>query len=246
MKYQLVTIFLTISVLSGCTTLSEIGRAPPMSVIGNNGASYVSPERAAIAVAPPTAAPQTYSQGSLWNSGPTSLFGDRRARSLGDILTVVIEIDDKAQISNRSGQGRSGSEVMSIGALMGLPTLIEGELPEGTTLDPAANFTSTSSFAGDGTVSRNEKITLRVAATVMDVLDNGHLVVRGLQEVRVNFELRELQIAGIVRPEDISRRNEITYDKIAGARISYGGRGQITDVQQPRYGQQFFNTVLPF
>lgn len=217
-----------------------------MSVIGGADTSYVSAQRAAIAVPPPATPRRFYSRGSLWNSGPASLFGDRRARNLGDILTVVIEIDDQAQISNRSGHSRAGSEVMSIGALMGLPSVIEGHLPAGTNLDPAANFGSTSTFSGDGSVSRNEKITLRVAATVVTVLDNGHLVVRGLQEVRVNFELRELQIAGIVRPEDISRRNEITYDKIAGARISYGGRGQITDAQQPRYGQQIFDIVSPF
>ena len=159
---------------------------------------------------------------------------------------MVIEIDDQAQISNNSQRSRAGSETMSIGALMGLPELINGKLPEGTSLDPAAEFGGTSSSNGKGTVSRNEKITLRIAATVMQVLPNGHLVVQGLQEVRVNYELRELQIAGIVRAEDISRRNEITYDKIAGARISYGGRGQISDMQQPRYGQQIFEIIAPF
>ena len=232
--------------ITGCVTFNEVGRAPDLTVIGEGNSIGISAERVAIAVPPPTLARQSYSQGSLWNSGPASLFGDRRARNLGDILTVVIEIDDQAQISNRSGQSRSGSGTMSIGALMGLPELVSGALPEGTSLDPAANFSSTSSSAGDGTVSRNEKITLRIAATVINVLANGHLVVSGLQEVRVNFELRELQVMGIVQPEDISRRNEITYDKIAGARISYGGRGRISDVQQPRYGQQIFEIVAPF
>jgi flagellar L-ring protein precursor FlgH len=95
-------------------------------------------------------------------------------------------------------------------------------------------------------VSRNEEVTLRLAATVENVLTNGHLVIRGSQEVRINFELRDLQISGIVRPEDISRQNVITYDKIADARIVYGGRGQITDMQQPRLGQQFVDLVSPF
>ena len=235
-----------ILLITGCVPFDEVGRAPDLTMIGEDSGIGISAERVAIAVPPPTLARQSYSQGSLWNSGPASLFGDRRARNLGDILTVVIEIDDQAQISNRSGQSRSGSSTMSIGALMGLPELVSGSLPEGTSFDPAANFSSTSSSAGDGTVSRNEKITLRIAATVIDVLANGHLVVSGLQEVRVNFELRELQVVGIVQPEDISRRNEITYDKIAGARISYGGRGRISDVQQPRYGQQLFEIVAPF
>ena len=232
--------------VTGCVPFDEVGRAPDLTVIGQDSGIGISAERMAIAMPPPAMPRHTYSQGSLWNSGPASLFGDRRARNLGDILTVVIEIDDQAQMSNRSGQSRSGAGVMSIGALMGLPELVSGALPEGTSLDPAANFSSTSTSAGDGSVSRNEKITLRIAATVVDVLANGHLVVSGLQEVRVNFELRELQVVGIVQPEDISRRNEITYDKIAGARISYGGRGRISDVQQPRYGQQIFEIVAPF
>ncbi len=232
--------------ITGCVPFEEVGRAPDLTMIGADSGIGISAERLTIAVPPPTLVRRSYSQGSLWSSGPASLFGDRRARNLGDILTVVIEIDDQAQISNRSGQSRSGSGTMSIGALMGLPELVSGALPEGTSLDPAANFSSTSTSAGDGTVSRNEKITLRIAATVIDVLANGHLVVSGLQEVRVNFELRELQVMGIIQPEDISRRNEITYDKIAGARISYGGRGRISDVQQPRYGQQIFEIVAPF
>lgn len=229
-----------------CAPLEDVGRAPGMSAIGNTSGMSVSPERAAIAIPPPAMARNDYSQGSLWNSGPTSLFGDRRARSLGDIMTVVIEIDDKAQISNRSDRSRSGSETMNISELLGLENLVGGQIPGGVNLTPATNFSSTSGSSGDGSVSRNEKITLRVAATVVEVLDNGHLVVMGVQEVRVNFELRELQVAGIVRPEDISRRNEITYDKIAGARISYGGRGRITDVQQPRYGQQIYEIIAPF
>ena len=239
-------IFVFASLLAACAPINDIGRAPGLTPIGQSSGLSISPERVAIAVPPPTAARMPYSQGSLWNSGPTSLFGDRRARSLGDILTVVIAIDDKAQISNRSDRSRTGSETMSISELLGLKNLVGGQLPNGTSLTPATNFSSTSDSSGNGSVSRNEKITLRIAASVVDVLENGHMVVLGVQEVRVNFELRELQVAGIVRPEDISRRNEITYDKIAGARISYGGRGRITDVQQPRYGQQIYEIIAPF
>lgn len=237
---------LFIMLVTACAPLGDVGRVPGMSAIGQINGMSVSPERAAIAVRPPAMTRNAYSQGSLWNSGPTSLFGDRRARSLGDIMTVVIEIDDKAQISNRSDRSRTGSETLNISELLGLENLVGGQLPGGASLAPATNFSSTSGSSGNGSVSRNEKITLRVAATVVEVLDNGHLLVMGVQEVRVNFELRELQVAGIVRPEDISRRNEITYDKIAGARISYGGRGRITDVQQPRYGQQIYEIIAPF
>ncbi|MFT6772474.1 MAG: flagellar L-ring protein precursor FlgH, partial [Paracoccaceae bacterium] len=124
------------------------------------------------------------------------------------------------------------------------PALISNAF--GIATDPGAQLSSSSASNGAGSVSRNEKITLRVAATVMDVLPNGHMVIAGAQEVRVNFELRDLQVSGIVRPEDVTRRNEITYDRIADARIAYGGRGQITDVQQPRYGQQIADIILPF
>jgi flagellar L-ring protein precursor FlgH len=162
-------------------------------------------------------------------------------------MTVVIAISDEANISNTTSRSRSGNENLSIPNLLGLETTAARILPgEGTTLDPAVSTSSSSLSSGTGTVSRNEEITLRVAATVVDVLPNGHMVVQGNQEVRVNFELRDLQIAGIVRPEDISRQNEITLDKMAGARVSYGGRGQISDLQQPRYGQQVADIVLPF
>ena len=113
-------------------------------------------------------------------------------------------------------------------------------------MDDAVSINSTSRSDGDGSVRRNEKLTLRVAATVTEILPNGVLAISGSQEVRVNFELRELLVSGFVRPRGHSRRNEITYDKIASARVSYGGRGQISDMQQPRYGQQMLDIVLPF
>jgi len=129
---------------------------------------------------------------------------------------------------------------------LGIPQILNKRLPEGADLSTAVGVSSSSSASGNGSISRNEEITLRVAATVVDILPNGHLVVKGNQEVRVNYELRDLQVAGIVRPQDISRQNEITYDKIAGARIAYGGRGQVSDMQQPRYGQQLADSILPY
>jgi flagellar L-ring protein precursor FlgH len=183
---------------------------------------------------------------SLWASGPTSLFGDRRAQSIGDIMTVVIDIEDEAAISNTTNRSRSGDGTVTIGNVFGVDTLLQRILPGDATLDPAVTANATSSTNGTGTVSRDETISLRIAATVMDVLPNGHLVIAGNQEVRVNFERRDLQVAGIVRPEDISRKNEITYDKMADARIIYGGRGHISDMQQPRIGQQIVDIVSPF
>lgn len=183
---------------------------------------------------------------SLWKINRQSLLGDRRAVRRGDIMTVVIQIDDKAEISNKTSRSRSGSEGMSIPGFFGIPQRINGDLPAGASMEEAVAISSSSNSNGDGSVRRNEKLELRVAATVTDVLPNGVLAISGQQEVRVNFELRELLVSGFVRPEDISRQNEITYDKIASARVSYGGRGQITDMQQPRYGQQAVEMVLPF
>jgi flagellar L-ring protein FlgH len=135
---------------------------------------------------------------------------------------------------------------MSIPDFLGIPEQIEEVMPTGTSLNPGVTASSASSFAGNGSVRRNEQLTLRVAATIVNVLPNGVLEIEGSQEVRVNYELRELLVSGFVRPADISRQNEITYDKIASARVSYGGRGQISDMQQPRYGQQAADIILPF
>ncbi|MEM1313170.1 MAG: flagellar basal body L-ring protein FlgH [Pseudomonadota bacterium] len=231
---------------AGCGRLEKVGEPPSFTAPGapERAAPPPTPDRLALAARPPVAPPPRYTASSLWRSGPESLFGDRRAKTLGDILTVAIEIDDEAEISNGSERRRSSSEDLSVSALFGIPELIDNAFD--IDLDPAAGIDSGSQTRGEGAVRRNEKIALRIAATVVDVLPNGHLVVAGNQEVRVNFELRDLQVAGIVRPEDISRQNEITYDKMAEARIAYGGRGQITDVQQPRYGQQVLDVVLPF
>ncbi len=183
---------------------------------------------------------------SLWTSGRASLLGDRRAGRRGDILTVVIEINDSAEFQNSSERERTGSEELGIPNLFGLPQRLDGLLTQGGSLGEAVEFDSSSRSAGEGSVRRNEELTLRVAATVTEVLQNGVLRIEGSQEVRVNNEIRELLVSGYVRPEDISRQNSIEYDRIAAARISYGGRGLITEAQRPRYGQEVVDTILPF
>lgn len=228
--------------LVACQRLGDVGQTPDMTRVEGND------EYVAMSVPEPSLllAEQKDPTASLWTASQASLLGDRRAARRGDILTVVIQIDEKAEISNNSGRSRSGSDSMGIPQLIGIPQRLNTKLPEGATLDSAFETNSSSTFKGAGTVSRREKLTLRVAATVIDTLANGVLRIEGTQEVRVNFELRELTVSGYVRPSDITRQNEITYDKIAGARISYGGRGQITDVQQPRLGQQVADVILPF
>jgi flagellar L-ring protein precursor FlgH len=234
---------LALALVAGCTKLNQVGRAPDFSPLEGSyqhHAMYSNPmPESADANAPSDAS-------SLWTASRASLLGDRRAGRSGDILTVVIEIDDKAEISNTTDRDRTGNQSIRLPSLFGIPQRIDRSLPEGATMAEAVTTSSTSTFSGTGSVSRKEKLTLRVAATVVEELPNGVLRIEGQQEVRVNFELRELIVTGYVRPADITRQNEITYDKIAGARISYGGRGQITDVQQPRYGQQITDALLPF
>lgn len=241
-------LFLT-AILSACAgQLDHLGRPPTMTAPGAEvkmAAPPPAPERVALSNVPP-ALVRAPTAASLWHSGPNSLFGDRRARVRGDILTVVVEIDDQADLSNVTSRARSGTDEVGVSALFGLPSVADVILPGANTLQPAVSTSGSSNSSGSGSVARDEEITLRLAATVQDILPNGHMIIRGSQEVRVNFELRELQVSGIVRPEDISRKNEITYDKVADARIVYGGRGQITDVQQPRIGQQLVDLVVPF
>lgn len=236
-------LLLTIFALSACGRLDHLGKPPSFTP------NEESPEQVAMlwpGLPLHTQTQRVVDRSSLWSGGQQSLLGDQRAIKKGDILTVVIELDEEAEFSNNTSRSRSGSESLEIPSLFGLPQRAEEHLPEGATLDDAVGIESDSSSSGRGSVRRNEKLTLRVAATVLDVLPNGVLSISGSQELRVNFELRELLVAGYVRPQDISRKNEITYDKIASARVSYGGRGQITDVQQPRLGQQILDSILPY
>jgi flagellar L-ring protein precursor FlgH len=242
MLRNLCLIGLVLSV-AACARVNHIGKTPDFTP------DTSSPERVAMIASGLPQAPvstRTSDRASLWSGGQTSLLGDRRAMKRGDIMTVVIEIDESAEIKNKTSRSRSGSESLGVPALFGIPQRINQGITDGASLDDAVSIQSSSDSSGDGSVRRSESLTLRVAATVTDVLPNGVLAIEGSQEVRVNFELRELLVTGYVRPEDISRQNEITYDKIASARISYGGRGQITDVQQPRVGQQVLDAILPF
>ncbi|UWQ74851.1 flagellar basal body L-ring protein FlgH [Leisingera sp. M658] len=232
-----------LSLLGACGRMDHMGK-PPSFTPSNESSEHVAMLYQGLPAQ--TQNRRTVDGASLWSGSQQSLLGDRRAIKRGDILTVVIEIDEEAEISNDTQRSRSGAESLNMPHLLGLPQRLDRKLPEGATSADAVELGSSSSSGGKGSVKRSEKLELRVAATVVDVLPNGVLAISGTQELRVNFELRELLVTGYVRPQDISRQNEITYDKIASARVSYGGRGQITDVQQPRYGQQLLDAILPF
>jgi flagellar L-ring protein precursor FlgH len=186
----------------------------------------------------------TYQPNSLYRTSAQGFFKDERAHRVGDILTVLVTINDRAKLNNQSQRGRSSTNSAGMGGIFGAAV---GNLAQGS-FDPSATIDLTSGLkdTGNGSVNRSEAVETSVAAVVTQVLPNGNLVIEGRQEVRVNFEVRDLLVAGIVRPSDIQNNNTIPSTKIAEARISYGGRGQITDVQQPRYGQQVMDAILPF
>jgi flagellar L-ring protein precursor FlgH len=234
---------LTLGACNALTRLSQVGQEPPLTAIQNPAALHGN-QPIAMPMPPPVVVERT--PNSLWRPGSRAFLKDQRASEVGDILTVVIEIEDDASISNSTNRSRTAGEDASAASILGYEASLAQVLP--TAIDPTSliDLDSSSNTQGAGSVNRDESINLRVAVLDTQVLPNGNLVIAGRQEVRVNFEIRELQVAGLIRPEDITSTNSIGYDQIAEARIVYGGRGQITDVQQPRYGQQLYDIIWPF
>jgi len=232
--------------LSGCSTftrLAEVGETPKLTTIQNPVAD---PNYRPVSLPMPMANVEGREPNSLWRTGSRAFFKDQRASRVGDLVTVLITIDDKAKINNQSTRTRNNTENAGIGAFFGYDLSLSRVFPD--TIDPTniVDLSAKTGNDGKGTIDRAEQINLKLAGIVTQILPNGNMVVHGRQEVRVNYEIRELQVAGIIRPEDISSLNQIPYDKIAEARIAYGGRGQITDFQQPRYGQQILDVLMPF
>ena len=235
------------SSLSACnifTRIANIGSEPPLNPIENpveaKGYQPVSmpmPEEKQVAYAP----------NSLWQKGSAGFFKDQRAAKIGDILTVKILAKDAAVMESETEQNRDNNkDSLGIGALFGFESYTNKVLPGAAVPNNLVNVTSNREISGDGKIDRQETIDMTMAATVTQVLPNGNLVVEGTQEIRVNFEVRQLYVRGIVRRADISSDNTVVSDKIAELRVSYGGKGIISDVQQPRYGSQLLDIVSPF
>jgi flagellar L-ring protein FlgH len=240
---RLVLLMLAGLALTGCGAadrLASVGKAPSLSAIDDPTAS---PGYKPVSLPMPPPEQPVYQANSLWRSGARGFFKDQRAMRVGDILTVKVRITDSANISNQTQRSRKNGEEMGAASLFGMESKL---IPDGTDASAAVDVESTSSSNGAGSVKRSEALTTNVGAVITQILPNGNMVIEGRQEVRVNFEMRELIVAGIVRPEDVASDNTIDSTKIAQARISYGGRGQISDVQQPRYGQQVLDVLLPF
>jgi flagellar L-ring protein precursor FlgH len=232
-----------VSSLTGCAAfdrLKNIGQPPPLSAVDNPTAK---PGYKPVQMPMPAAQPASYNPNSLWRNGSRAFFKDQRAHQIGDILTVKVNITDRANFDNETKRSRDSKDDSGVDNFFG-----KSKLPIVNSALPTRIFTadSNTSTDGKGSVDRKETLSTNVAGVVTQVLPNGNLVIEGRQEIRVNFEIRELIVAGVVRPEDIESDNTIDSSKIAQARIAYGGRGQLTDMQQPRYGQQVMDVILPF
>ncbi len=249
----------SILALAACTMLSacgaadriaDIGKAPEMTKIAN---PVTQPDYQPVSLPMPSPRSIAKQKNSLWASDRVTFFKDQRAKNIGDIITVMIEIADEAAMENDTSRSRTSSEDANLSRLLGLEqdvdAIVSENVNDATTglLNPQlTEFGSTSNSAGSGSTERGEDIEVKLAALITQILPNGNMVINGRQEVRVNFEKRILQVDGVIRPEDISTTNTVDYERIAEARIVYGGEGQITDMQQPRYGQQLYDIIFPF
>lgn len=232
--------------LTGCNALdrlSRVGEEPNLTPIENpvHQAGYQP-----VTMPMPRPEPALYQPNSLWRTGAKAFFKDQRAANIGDVLTVNIAIEDQASLANTTERSRTTTETDSASSILGYEQSLGKILPEAIDPTNLIDIDGATTNNGAGTIDRSETIELKIAAVVTQLLPNGNLVIQGRQEIRVNFEVRELYITGVVRPQDISSANTINYDKIAEARVAYGGRGIISDVQQPRYGTQVLDIVYPF
>ena len=224
--------------------LGNIGHPPEMAKIEN---PHTKPEYKPLTwpLPDPEPEPKIYAN-TLWQPGTRTFFRDFRASRVGDLVRVKVFIDDKAEVDNKTDRSRQSTETLGAPSVFGLENKIFRPLPGTANPGSLLDITGNTDTQGDGQIEREEKIETMVAATITQVLPNGNFVIEGKQEVRVNFEVREISIAGIIRPQDIDSENTVDSSQIAEARIVYGGRGQLTDVQQPRWGNQVIETLAPF
>jgi flagellar L-ring protein precursor FlgH len=227
----------------GVVNVENLNKEPPLSAVG----AGLRPPSVAID-AEPTPQPRYNKGNSLWQDASADLFRDPRASRVGDVITVKISMRDRARFNNQNERSRENEGELDVNFDYNINTSangVQGYLANGT-MQVNPTVSSTTDTKSEGRINRSEDVNLLVAAVVTEVLPNGNLLIAGTQEVRLNYEMRVLGVAGVVRPRDIATDNSISYDKIAEARISYGGRGRITDVAQPPWGQQLMDAISPF
>ncbi len=229
--------------LAGCDTMqrvSEIGRPPAMSPTEDPTRN---PSWRPVSMPMPAPQPAPSEVDSLWRPGSRAFFKDQRAQRIGDLVTILVSMNNSANLKNATTATRTGSEAAGIPNLFGLENLLT-HVP----MDPSKliSMSSSNSNVGAGQIQRNETVTLQLAGVVTQVLPNGNLVVMAHQQFRVDNELRDLKVSGVIRPEDIASDNTVQSQRMAEARIAYGGRGELTDLQAPRWGQQAMDVLLPF
>ncbi|MBF0250342.1 MAG: flagellar basal body L-ring protein FlgH [Alphaproteobacteria bacterium] len=244
---QTVLVAALAATLTACNTvsrISDIGDGPKTSEITNPTAM---PDYRPVSMPMPAPKMAEQSVNSLWRPGARAFFKDHRAKEIGDILTVNLSLSDSASMSNKTERDREDSENAHVTALLGYETkLSKNNLPRDFDPTAAANFGNTHSTSGDGSIDRSESVNLTFAAVVTQILPNGSLVIMGRQEVVVNSELRELMVTGVVRPGDIESDNTVPHTRIAEMRVAYGGRGTLSNLQQPRWGTQLWDILFPF
>lgn len=245
---KIAALMLVTSLVSGCNTwsrLSHIGKEPDMTPIENPlDANNYKP----VSQPMPQKYPDQYAGvNSLWKKGSSGFFQDQRASKVGDIITVNISAQDTATLKNKTEQLRDTNEdKVNIHTIAGYEKYAKDYLPDGVDVTNLFDVTSDHDVSGEGKIDRSEKIDMTMAAVVIQVLPNDNLVIQGTQEIRVNYELRQLTVRGIIRRADISSDNTIESSKIAELRVSYGGKGTVSDMQEPRYGRQLIDILSPF
>ncbi|HUB13898.1 MAG TPA: flagellar basal body L-ring protein FlgH [Acetobacteraceae bacterium] len=227
---------------SGCgalTRLSDVGRPPTMTPTSD---PTKDPAWRPLSMPMPTRQPPPSEPNALWRAGSRAFFKDQRAAQVGDVITIVVNMNDAATLNNVTSTTRASGESAGMPNFFGMETL----LPKAVTASSLLSLSSGNNNTGTGQIKRNEAVTLSLAGVVTQVLPNGNLVIAARQEFRVNDELREVRVTGVVRTQDITSENTVQSNQIAEARIAYGGRGQLTDIQEPRWGQQMMDILLPF
>ncbi len=231
-----------VCLLGGCgtlTRLSEVGRDPTMTPTED---PTKDPKYRPLTMPSPAPQASPAEANALWRSGSRAFFKDQRAAQVGDIVTVLVNMNDSANLKNNTTSTRTSTDSAAMPNFFGAEALVPKNVNPSSLLSANSGNTNT----GAGQVQRNEAVVLRLAGIITQLLPNGNMVVAAHQEFVVNGEMRDLKVTGVIRPQDIASDNTVPHDRMAEARISYGGRGQLTDLQRARWGQQMMDIIMPW